>query len=79
MLGKTRVGSFADSMLLGYLCARDVKHVVLCGLMTEGAVLSSVDFISLCRARGSRTGDEEVQRFVMEKLLGGFCDVVGSV
>ena len=42
VLGKTRVGSFSDSVLLGYLRARDVRHVVLCGLTTDGAVLSSV-------------------------------------
>jgi nicotinamidase-related amidase len=83
ILGKTRVGSFSDSTLLGYLRARDVKHVVLCGLTTEGAVLSSVrggadlDFHVIVVREGCWSGEEGVGEFVLERLVGRFADVVG--
>lgn len=83
VLGKSRVGSFSDSMLLGYLRARDVKHVVLCGLTTEGAVLSSVrggadlDFHVIVVREGCWSGETGVGEFVLERLVGRFADVVG--
>ena len=85
VLGKTRVGSFSDSVLLGYLRARDVRHVVLCGLTTEGAVLSSVrggadlDFHVVIVREGCWSAEEEegVHGFVLGRLVGRFADVVG--
>jgi nicotinamidase-related amidase len=83
VLGKTRVGSFMDSTLLGYLRARDIKHVVLCGLTTEGAVLSSarggadLDFHVIVPREGSWSGEEGVHGSIMGKLMERFCDVVG--
>ena len=83
VLGKIRVSSFSDSVLLGYLRARDIKHVVLCGLSTDGAVLSSVragadlDFHIIVPRDGCWGAEEEVHELVMEKLIGRFADVVG--
>jgi nicotinamidase-related amidase len=83
VLGKTRVGSFGDSTLLGYLRARDIKHVVQCGLTTEVAVLSSVrggadlDFHVIVPREGCWSGEESVHEFIFGNLVGRFADVVG--
>ena len=83
VLGKTRVGSFSDSTLLGYLRARNVKHVVLVGLTTEGAVLSSVrgaadlDLHVVVVKEGCWSGEEGLQDFVLGRLVERFADVVG--
>ena len=83
ILGKIQCGSFIETNLLQYLRARDIKHVVLCGLKTDGAVLSSVreasdlDFHVILPREGS-WAEPDIHNFIMDNLMSKFCDVVSK-
>jgi len=82
LIGKIAPGSFMNSDVLAYLRARDIRHVVILGLTTEGSVLSSVreasdlDFHAIVPKDACWADEEEVHEFVMEKLLSRFADVI---
>jgi nicotinamidase-related amidase len=82
LIGKIAPGSFMNSDVLAYLRARDIRHVVILGLTTEGSVLSSVreasdlDFHAIVPKDACWADEEVVHEFVMGKLLPRFADVV---
>jgi nicotinamidase-related amidase len=82
LIGKIAPGSFANSDVLTYLRARDIRHVVILGLTTEESVLSSVrgasdlDFHALVPKDACWADEEEVHRFVLKKLVDRFADVI---
>jgi nicotinamidase-related amidase len=82
LLSKIAPGCFMNSDLLTYLRARDIRHVVIVGLTTEGSVLSSVreasdlDFHAIVPEDACWADEREVHEFVMRRLLPRFADVV---
>jgi len=70
-----------SSSLLKILQARNIKHVVLLGLTTEGSILSSVrhgsdlDFHIIVPKEGVWCDDRELEKVVLEKLVPRFADV----
>ena len=82
LLSKIAPGCFMNSDLLTYLRARDIRHVVIVGLTTEGSVLSSVreasdlDFHAIVLEDACWADEREVHEFVMKRLLPRFADVV---
>ncbi|KAL7271850.1 hypothetical protein RUND412_005366 [Rhizina undulata] len=83
LLAKLQPGCFSSSDLLAYFRARGVKHVVLCGLTTSGSILGSarlgadLDFHMVVPREGVLDDDEEVNTFLLGRVLGRFVDVVG--
>lgn len=83
ILSKIQPGCFSSSDLLAYFRARGIKHVVLCGLTTMGSVLGTarlgadLDFHIAVPREGAMDDDEEVNNFLLEKVLPKFVDVVG--
>jgi nicotinamidase-related amidase len=83
LLGKLQPNCFGSSDLLAYLRARGIKHVVLVGLTTMGSILGSaragadLDFHIMCPREAIIDDDEEVNTFLMERVLPKFVDVVG--
>jgi nicotinamidase-related amidase len=83
ILPKLQPGCFSSSDLLAYFRARGIKHVVLCGLTTMGSVLGSarlgadLDFHIVVPREGVMDDDEEVNEFLLERVLPKFVDVVG--
>lgn len=79
---KITAGCFSSSELQGYLRARGVRHVVLCGLTTAGAILGSarlgadLDFHVVVPREGVMDDDPEVNDFLLDKVLPKFVDVV---
>ncbi|KAH8678373.1 Isochorismatase-like protein [Xylariales sp. PMI_506] len=82
VLPKLQPNCFGSSDLISYLRARDVKHVVLVGLTTMGSVLGSaragadLDYHIICPREGTIDDDDEVNTFLMERVLPKFVDVV---
>jgi len=83
VLTKQAPSCFMSSQLLKVLGARDIKHVVLVGLTTEGSILSSVrhgadlDFHIIVPREGVWCDDNELGTVVLEKLVPRFADVCG--
>jgi nicotinamidase-related amidase len=83
LIPKLTAGCFSSSELLQYLRARGIRHVVLCGLTTVGAVLGSarlaadMDFHVVVVREGIMDDDEEVSGVLLERVLPRFVDVVG--
>lgn len=83
VVSKLQAGGFGSSELLCYLRARGVRHVVLCGLTTAGSVLggargaADLDFHTVVVMEGCMDDDGEVGRFLLERVLSRFVDVVG--
>jgi nicotinamidase-related amidase len=83
-LAKIQPNCFATSDLLSYLKAREIRHVVLVGLTTRGSILGSarggadLDFHIIAPREGiiEDVGEEDVDEFLMTKVLPKFIDVV---
>jgi nicotinamidase-related amidase len=79
---KLTAGCFSSSELQGYFRAREIKHVVLCGLTTAGAILRSarlradLDFHVTVPRQAMMDDDPEVNDFLLEKVLPRLVDVV---
>ena len=79
---KLTAGCFSSSELQGYLRARGVRHVVLCGLTTAGAILGSarlgadLDFHVVVPREGVMDDDPEVNDFLLDRVLPRFVDLV---
>ncbi|KAK5051045.1 hypothetical protein LTR84_003604 [Exophiala bonariae] len=84
IIPKLSAGSFSSSELLGYFRARGIKHVILCGLTTAGAVLGSarlgadLDFHIIIPEEGVLDDDKEINDFLLDKILPRFVDVVSA-
>ncbi|KAL3463275.1 Isochorismatase-like protein [Aspergillus heterothallicus] len=82
LLPKIQTSSFGSSDLLAYLRARNIRHVVLVGLTVSGAILGSaragadLDFHTVVPREAVMDDEEDVERFVLERLLPKFVDVV---
>jgi nicotinamidase-related amidase len=83
VLGKLQPNCFGSSELLNYLRARDIRHVVFVGLTTMGSILGSargadLDFhiITPQECIIEDVGPEDVDEFLMAKVLPKFVDVV---
>ncbi|KAE9368920.1 Isochorismatase hydrolase [Stipitochalara longipes BDJ] len=82
ILQKLQPGCFSSSDLLAYFRARGIRHVVLCGLTTMGSVLGSarlgadLDFHIIIPKEGVMDDDQDVNDFLLEKVLVKFVDVV---
>jgi nicotinamidase-related amidase len=82
ILSKIQPGCFSSSDLLAYFRARGIKHVVLCGLTTCGSVLGSarlgadLDFHVIVPREGVMDDDNDVNTFLLERVLPKFVDVV---
>jgi nicotinamidase-related amidase len=82
VLSKIQTSCFGSSDLLAYLRARGIKHVVLVGLTTMGSILGSsrqgadLDFHVVVPKEGVMDDDNEVNEFLMKKVLPKFVDVV---
>lgn len=83
LLPKFQTSSFGSSDLLGYLRARGIRHVVLCGLTTVGAILGSarhgadLDYHVIIPKSGVMDDDDdEVNDFILERVLPKFVDIV---
>jgi len=81
VLTKQAPSCFISSSLLKILGARDIKHVVLIGLTTEGSVLSSVrhgsdlDFHIIVPREGVWCDDVGLGETVLTQLVPRFADV----
>jgi len=84
IIPKLSAGCFSSSELLGYFRARGIKHVVLCGLTTAGAVLggarlgADLDFHIMIPREGILGDDKETNDFLLDKVLPRFVDVVSA-
>jgi nicotinamidase-related amidase len=82
IIPKLSAGSFSSSELLGYFRARGIRHIVLCGLTTAGAVLGSarlgadLDFHIIVPREGVMDDDKETNDSLLNKVLPRFVDVV---
>jgi nicotinamidase-related amidase len=83
IIPKITAGCFSSSELQGYFRARGIRHVVLCGLTTAGAILGSarlgadLDFHIIVPREAVMDDDPEVNDFLLDKVLPRFVDVVG--
>lgn len=79
---KLTAGCFSSPEMQGYLRARGVRHVVLCGLTTVGAILGSarlgadLDFHVVVPRQGVMDDDPELNAFLLDRVLPRFVDVV---
>lgn len=79
---KITASCFGSSELVQYLRARGIKHVVLCGLTTVGAVLGTaragadLDFHMIVPREGTIDDEKEVNYFILDRILSKFVDVV---
>ncbi|RAO68783.1 uncharacterized protein BHQ10_004795 [Talaromyces amestolkiae] len=82
LLPKFQTSSFGSSDLLGYLRARSIRHVVLCGLTTVGAILGSarhgadLDYHVIIPRSGVMDDEDDVNDFVLQRILPKFVDIV---
>lgn len=80
---KITAGCFSSSDLQGYLRARGIRHVILCGLTTAGAILGSarlgadLDFHIIVPREAVMDDDLEVNDFLLDRVLPRCVDVVG--
>ena len=82
IISKLQPGCFSSSDLLAYFRGIGIKHVILCGLTTMGSVLGTarlgadLDLHIAIPREGVMDDDEEVNTFLLEKVLPKFIDVV---
>lgn len=82
LLPKFQTSSFGSSDLLGYLRARGIRHVVLCGLTTVGAILGSarhgadLDYHVIIPRSGVMDDEDDVNDFILQRILPKFVDIV---
>jgi len=82
LLPKFQTSSFGSSDMLAYLRARGIKHVILCGLTTMGAILggarqgTDLDYHVLIPRQAVMDDEEDVNAFLLERVLPKFADVV---
>jgi nicotinamidase-related amidase len=82
LLPKFQTSSFGSSDLLGYLRARGIRHVVLCGLTTVGAILGSarhgadLDYHVIIPRSGVMDDEDDVNDFILQRVLPKFVDIV---
>lgn len=82
LLPKFQTSSFGSSDLLGYLRARGILHVVLCGLTTLGAILGSarhgadLDYHVIIPRSGVMDDEDDVNDFILQRVLPKFVDIV---
>jgi len=83
IIPKLTASCFGSSELVQYLRARGVKHIMLCGLTTVGAILGTaragadLDFHMIVPREGTMDDERDVNDFILEKVLPKFVDVVG--
>lgn len=79
---KRRVGAFSTTDLESLLRAKDIKNLVLLGIMTSGVVLSTVrwaadsDYSLVVVADACGDRNEDVHRMLMEKVFPAQATVV---
>lgn len=79
---KRRVSAFTGSDLEVVLRAKDIRHMVLCGIATGGVVLSTLreaadkDYRITVLADCCADGDEEVHRVLTTKVFPRHADVL---
>lgn len=79
---KRRVSAFSGSDLEVVLRAQDIRHIVLSGVATSGAILSTVreaadkDFAITVLSDCCADGDEEVHRVLITKVFPRQADVL---
>jgi nicotinamidase-related amidase len=72
---KHRIGAFLDTDLGQILRARGIRTLILAGVTTSGAVLSTVrqafdlDFDLVVAREACADGDQEVHAFLLEKVI----------
>ncbi|GAM36534.1 hypothetical protein TCE0_018r05694 [Talaromyces pinophilus] len=82
LLPKFQTSSFGSSDFLGYLRARGIRHVVLCGLTTIGAILGSarhgadLDYHAIIPRTGVMDDESDVNDFILQRVLPKFVDIV---
>jgi len=82
VLSKIQSGSFGSSELLAYLRGRSIKHVVLIGLTTAGAILGGArggadnDYHVVVPREAVWDDEQDVNDFILNRLLPKFVDVV---
>ena len=82
LLPKITAGCFGSSELQQYLRARDIRHVVLCGLTTSGAILGSaragadLDLHMIVPRECVMDDDQEANDFLLNRVLPRQVDVV---
>jgi nicotinamidase-related amidase len=81
---KRRVSAFSGSDLEVVLRAKDITHLVLCGIATSGVVLSTLreaadkDYQLSVLADCCVDGDEEVQRVLLSKVFPRQAEVLNA-
>ena len=83
LIPKLTASCFGSSELQQYLRARGIRHIVLVGLTTAGAILGSarqgadLDYHMIVVREGNVDDEVEVKAFLEERVLPRFVDVVG--
>jgi nicotinamidase-related amidase len=79
---KKRFSAFAGSDLELILRSKNIRHLVLCGVVSSGVVLSTAveaadkDFIMTILSDGCVDRDDEVHKILMEKIFLRYASVV---
>lgn len=79
---KVRVGAFSTTQLDALLRERAIDTLLIAGVSTSGAVLSTVrdaddrDYRVIVLADACEDPDEQVHRFLTERLFPHHCDVI---
>ncbi|KAF7978616.1 hypothetical protein HWV62_45360 [Athelia sp. TMB] len=82
LVHRLRPSALQDSDLPTYLRARDIKHIVICGLTTAGTVLGTArqaadnDYHVILPDEANWDDEEEVHRFLFDRVLGRHADCV---
>ncbi|WP_206832716.1 cysteine hydrolase family protein [Alicyclobacillus fructus] len=82
VITKYRVSAFAGSNLEIILRAKDITHLVLCGIATSGVVLSTLreaadkDYVLTVLRDACLDADPEVHRVLVEKVFPRQADVM---
>lgn len=82
VVDKKRVSAFSGNALDMILHAKNISHLVLSGVATSGIVLSSIleafdkDYFLTVLSDGCADADEEVHRFLIEKLFPKKAEVI---
>lgn len=78
LIHRLRPSAFQDSDLPAYLRARDIKHIVLCGLTTSGTVLGTArqaadnDYHVILPDEANWDDEEDVHRFLFDRGTWSF-------
>jgi nicotinamidase-related amidase len=84
VITKKRISAFAGSDLEVMLSARDIRHLILCGVSTSGVVLSTLrqaadkDFELIVLSDLCGDPDEEVHSFLLGKIFPRQANVTTS-